>query len=217
MPEWRTPLLCPVWWSPTLASFSRTRTEAPGLRRKSLKAVASPTIPPPTPTSSYTRRLWSAGDRGVNGPELLSGRQAAPLSHGGGRAREARPVEIDGIREERLARQPPRHQPRIRVSALGREHVDDLMGHDARERPRELGDVSRGELALAVTERSAHTRIEDEDAVLLASLSVSGRHGVRRKAEAPVLSRQDDGVDPRLGDRPKILALGSRLESDGGA
>src|SRR2546430_6494392 len=50
-----TPLLCPVWWAATRASFSSTRTRREGARRTSSRAVARPRIPAPTTTTSKRR------------------------------------------------------------------------------------------------------------------------------------------------------------------
>src|SRR6476469_2521233 len=53
MPAWTTPELWPVWWAATRYSFSSTTTRVPGRRRTSSRAIASPTMPPPTtPTVS---------------------------------------------------------------------------------------------------------------------------------------------------------------------
>src|SRR3954468_5387607 len=50
MPWWMTPLLWLVWCAPTLASRSSTSTLRP--RMASSRAVARPTIPPPTTATS---------------------------------------------------------------------------------------------------------------------------------------------------------------------
>src|SRR5712691_1430373 len=50
-----TPLLCPVWWAATRASFSSTSTRREGARRTSSRAVARPRIPAPTTTTSNRR------------------------------------------------------------------------------------------------------------------------------------------------------------------
>src|SRR6266567_2989675 len=53
MPEWITPELCPVWCPPTAGSLSTTASDVPGLRLRISRAAASPSIPPPTITTSY--------------------------------------------------------------------------------------------------------------------------------------------------------------------
>src|SRR5215208_4742978 len=50
-----TPLLWPVWWRPIDDSFSSTANLSPGRRFRRSRAVARPTIPPPTTTTSYHR------------------------------------------------------------------------------------------------------------------------------------------------------------------
>src|SRR5438093_7496229 len=53
MPEWMTPLLWPVWWVPSSASFSQRTRWSEGVRSSSARAVASPTMPPPMMAMSY--------------------------------------------------------------------------------------------------------------------------------------------------------------------
>src|SRR5690242_1101210 len=61
-----TPELRPVWWVATAGSFSRTVTSSP--RRVSARAVASPTIPPPTITTLIgTPGHPSSGQREARG------------------------------------------------------------------------------------------------------------------------------------------------------
>src|SRR5688572_4286784 len=52
MPEWITPLLWPVWCVATPDSFSSTTTPSLGRRVSKRYAVASPTMPAPTMTTS---------------------------------------------------------------------------------------------------------------------------------------------------------------------
>src|SRR4051812_36369971 len=52
MPAWATPELRAVWCNAGAGSRSRTATRRPGRRRWSSRAVASPTIPAPTKTTS---------------------------------------------------------------------------------------------------------------------------------------------------------------------
>src|SRR5262245_7847319 len=59
MPECKTPELCPVWCSPTAASFSSTSTRRCGYRSESCQAVARPTMPPPTIATSECVMLGS--------------------------------------------------------------------------------------------------------------------------------------------------------------
>src|SRR5450830_890070 len=56
-----TPLLCPVWCAATSFSFSRTRTERPGMRSRSFSAVARPTMPPPAIATSTRVVIFSSG------------------------------------------------------------------------------------------------------------------------------------------------------------
>src|SRR5712691_5539326 len=53
MPEWMTPLLCPVWCIPIFDSFSTMTIRTLGTRSSSARAVASPMIPAPTIATSY--------------------------------------------------------------------------------------------------------------------------------------------------------------------
>src|SRR3954454_13249737 len=88
-----TPELWPVWCWPMVDSFSRIATRWPGRRFRSSRAVARPTIPPPTITMSY--HCWaiveippsSSGmvpDCGVSGGEEsgVRRRRAAAGLHG---------------------------------------------------------------------------------------------------------------------------------------
>ena len=52
MPAWMTPLEWPLWWTASPSSRSRTTTSESGWRRFSSRAVAIPTIPPPTTQTS---------------------------------------------------------------------------------------------------------------------------------------------------------------------
>src|SRR5215211_689510 len=52
MPEWMTPLLCPVWCCAIACSFSSTVRPRPGRRLRSSRATASPRMPAPTTTTS---------------------------------------------------------------------------------------------------------------------------------------------------------------------
>ena len=52
MPAWTTPLLWPVWCWASSGSRSSTTTLAPGRRRFSSQATASPRMPPPTTAMS---------------------------------------------------------------------------------------------------------------------------------------------------------------------
>jgi hypothetical protein len=52
MPEWMTPLLCPLWWAAIRRSFSTTATRRPGRRASSSRALARPTMPAPITTTS---------------------------------------------------------------------------------------------------------------------------------------------------------------------
>ena len=53
MPEWITPLLWPVWWVASSASFSQITSDSEGKRSSSPRAVARPTMPPPMIATSY--------------------------------------------------------------------------------------------------------------------------------------------------------------------
>src|SRR5579875_978013 len=56
-----TPLLCPVWWRASAASFSRLATLSDGWRSRSSRVAASPMIPPPTIATSYITDCTLAG------------------------------------------------------------------------------------------------------------------------------------------------------------
>jgi hypothetical protein len=103
------------------------------------------------------------------------------------------------------------------MPALGRERMDHLVSYDARERARELGHLPGGIPDIAMTERPAHPGIEDEDAVLLAPLAEGHRHRVPGKAEAPLLTGENDGIDAGLGDGLKVLVLRRGVKVDGQA
>src|SRR5205809_3381751 len=68
MPEWMTPELWPVWCEARRGSFPRITRRAPGRRSRSARAVARPTMPPPTMAMSWvtagsataSARRWSA-------------------------------------------------------------------------------------------------------------------------------------------------------------
>ena len=63
-----TPLLCPVWWAASVASFSRTTAVVRGLAARRARPVARPTIPPPMMTASYpTGRAYRARARYISG------------------------------------------------------------------------------------------------------------------------------------------------------
>src|ERR1700744_1377919 len=67
MPEWMTPEFRPVWWSARGGSRATTATVRPV--RTTAWAVARPTIPPPTTTTSYlplmaTVTIMTGCDRG---------------------------------------------------------------------------------------------------------------------------------------------------------
>src|SRR5919106_5657661 len=91
MPEWMTPLLWPVWWRPSSASFSQSTSFSAGNLSRSARAVASPTMPPPMMATSYVIA--------VGAPGLLDRRERRRLPDLVDDALEQRPV---GLR--RLAR-----------------------------------------------------------------------------------------------------------------
>src|ERR1700761_5274380 len=79
MPEWMTPEFRPVWCPARRGSRSTTATVRPV--RTTAWAVARPTIPPPTTTTSYlpllrTVTIMTGGDR--------HGRCAGPVVSGAG-------------------------------------------------------------------------------------------------------------------------------------
>src|SRR5919197_84882 len=73
MPEWMTPELWPVWCAARRGSFSRSTRRAPGRRARSARAVARPTMPPPTIAMSWVialRRLLERRE-GSRLPDLV--------------------------------------------------------------------------------------------------------------------------------------------------
>ena len=81
-PRGSRPELRPLWWPPTDASFSTSVSARPGCERRTARAVARPTIPPPT-TSTSARSMrrqaigWWPGLPGRDGGDCLS----PPRSH----------------------------------------------------------------------------------------------------------------------------------------
>jgi len=92
--------------------------------------------------------------------------------------------------------------------------VNDFVGHDPRERARELERMPRGHLVLAVAERPPDAGVENEDAPLSAALSEGHGHGVGGNYEATFVG-QHHRVHTRFGDLPKILVLHRRVKTDG--
>src|SRR5215510_10770991 len=64
MPEWMTPLLCPVWCVPSSDSFSQITRESEGKRSSNARAVARPTMPPPMIATSYVMGSYYSRPRG---------------------------------------------------------------------------------------------------------------------------------------------------------
>src|SRR5581483_1698351 len=99
-----TPLLWPVWWRPHAASFSRMTTGAPGSASRTARAVANPTIPPPTTTVAITLAPLRCrfGANGTGGDQGGSRRHGARGSPGGEPSRPPQPdVPLgDGERAE---------------------------------------------------------------------------------------------------------------------
>src|SRR5688572_30802701 len=112
MPWWMTPLLCEVWCAPSRSSRSSTSTRRP--RSASARAVASPTIPPPTTAMSVKEIERGADDRlGIDLVVLVELGDVARLAevvHP-----EARDRRAGGAREER---------ERVRVSVDERDDRD---------------------------------------------------------------------------------------------
>src|SRR5690242_21834500 len=79
MPEWMTPLLCPVWWAAIRGSFSSTISRRRGWASVRASAVARPTMPPPTIARSA---LWVTAERIPSPPPLRGeGTGLAQLEH----------------------------------------------------------------------------------------------------------------------------------------
>src|SRR5574341_1549560 len=66
MPEWITPELCPVWWVASVGSFSTITRRARGARSRSARAVARPTMPPPTIAMSWVTEGYYRRAGGVS-------------------------------------------------------------------------------------------------------------------------------------------------------
>src|SRR5689334_8071724 len=134
-----TPELRPVWWVARADSFSRTVTSSP--RRASARAVASPTIPPPTTTTltdgpsdpprGQLRPLWGTSER----PKLASRREKRRRA---GSAVRAEPQQQLGDEHRRgrpghqLAEQHGPEQPRPGTDRAEPLHAD-RAGTERRE------------------------------------------------------------------------------------
>src|SRR4029077_11562340 len=97
MPEWITPLLWPVWWRPTSASFSTTTSPQPGKASCNDSAVARPTIPPPITQKSYMDRGPLAGSSrcaldGIDQPPVEGG---DGVDRGAGQSQQGGAVTAD--------------------------------------------------------------------------------------------------------------------------
>src|SRR5215472_229093 len=114
MPEWITPLLWPVWCAPMRASLSTSANRRPGRRRSNSRALASPTIPAPTTTTSYVDTPGIVGGSGLRArlADILPGLQLATYLTDSVRAPAAAPAgaafrragEAHRAREEALLR-----------------------------------------------------------------------------------------------------------------
>src|SRR3990172_2081147 len=142
MPEWMTPLLCPVWWAATRGSLSSTTSRARGCRSVRATAVASPTMPAPTMAMSADRDTPRSIARG---PSLEGERDRAVV--------RAQHVWEDGRRAHAVAQ------------LLGDEEVVDAPAHVARPRaalqipPGVVPGLAREEpegVQVAVGEQAAH-------------------------------------------------------------
>src|ERR1700742_5209031 len=111
MPAWITPLLCVVWWAPIRDSRSSTTTFIP--RRASARAVASPTMPPPTTATSCIQQVQRGADHrlGVDLVVLVQLGEVARLPEALD-AKARHPHAVDGAQEAQ----------RVRVAV---EHADD--------------------------------------------------------------------------------------------
>src|SRR5256885_6827992 len=142
-PACNTPLLWPLWWDPTVASFSRTTTAASGRASSSLYAAANPTMPAPTTATSCVRagagcrvRPGASGiEEGLVGIKRLSITLARPRLD---TAQSEQPVE--GIR-----RKPA-------LGPLGGEHREEVADLGAARGPRQR-DVQVGAAEVAVVFR----------------------------------------------------------------
>src|SRR6266540_246007 len=105
MPEWMTPLLCPVWCAAIVASLSRMTSRALGERSDSASAVARPTMPPPMIATS---ELWVTVSRIPAGARFG---QTAAVGPWTGLTRAGAPVRRlgDGVRQAHSSARGPRH------------------------------------------------------------------------------------------------------------
>src|SRR3989454_8929577 len=142
MPEWMTPELWPVWCEARRGSFSRTTRRPPGWRSRSARAVARPTMPPPTMAMSWVgargdprhrhrgrrcrRRRWRC--RGSPRAPLLHRREGGRLPDLVDDALDERPVRLRDLPRRLPVR--VRHERRPRPLAVGeivvRADVDEL-------------------------------------------------------------------------------------------
>src|SRR5205823_13601914 len=117
MPEWMTPELWPVWCEPRRGSFSRITRRAPGRRSRSARAVARPTMPPPTIAMSWVMELLLERRKGGRPPDLVDD----PLHE--------RPVRLRRLPPPRPSRAPlkARHAPRPGPTTADGAEEDGLV------------------------------------------------------------------------------------------
>src|SRR5262245_58173470 len=110
MPEWMTPLLCPVWCVASSDSFSQITRESEGVRSSNARAVARPTMPPPMIATSYVIGSYYSRPRG--------GRHGAiDVSDVSRRALATGPGERHGLAGRCAATPGGQHPPRARAAA----------------------------------------------------------------------------------------------------
>src|SRR5262245_12219537 len=109
MPEWMTPLLCPVWCVPSSDSFSQMTRDSEGTRSSNARAVARPTIPPPMIATSYVIGPYYSRPRGGrHGAIDVSDVSRGALAAGAG--------ERHGLAGRRAAPPGGQHPPRTRAA-----------------------------------------------------------------------------------------------------
>src|SRR6476469_1978570 len=127
MPWWMTPLLWLVWCAPSRASRSSTSTRRP--RSASARAVASPTIPPPTTATSAKEVQRRANDRlGVDLVVLVELADVARLAEavhteardrgagGAGEERQRVRVPVEQRDDRAPAAEQPVDRPRVTLA-----------------------------------------------------------------------------------------------------